>query len=168
MTNKDQIIKWLNIFLLVINISAFTSFLLMNNHKSIEHDDRFSTDEFLRSELDLTDEQFTKISSLNSNIFRSYQALLDKKCELNFELITELSDDMPNEEVLDSLTKKIGHMDELIKKQTVKHFQNVRSICNNEQKELLEQLLKDMMEAGNQCKYCNKIKCSRRDQLEKK
>lgn len=168
MSKKQRILSWLNIFLLVINISAFITFLLMNNAEKTKHDDRFSSDEFLKTELGLSEEQYHAISAQNNNVFRVYQAFLDMKCELNFRLIEELSSEHPSEAVMDSLANRIGLIDGKIKKQTVIHFKNIRSICNDEQKVLLNQLLKNMLDAGEQCKYCNKINCSRRDQLNKK
>ncbi|MFY9152027.1 MAG: hypothetical protein WAO52_08435 [Prolixibacteraceae bacterium] len=168
MSKKQRILIWLNIFLLVINISAFVTFLLMNNAGESEHDDRFSSDEFLKTELGLSEEQYRAVSEQNNNVFRAYQVFLDMKCELNFKLIEELSSKHPSDSVMNSLSTRIGIMDGNIKRQTVKHFKNIRSICNDEQKILLDQLLKDMLDAGEQCKYCNKINCSRRDQLEEK
>ncbi len=168
MTKQHRIIKWLNIFLLIINLSAFITFLLMNRQESPDHDEKFSSDEFLRTELGLTPEQFRKISVLNNDVFRLYQVFLDKKCELNFELIDELSSEKPSDAKMDSLAARIGQLDAALKKQTVRHFNNVKSVCNSEQRVLLDQLLKKMLDAGDQCKYCNKIDCARRDRLSKK
>lgn len=166
--NKQQlIIKWLNIFLLIINISAFLTFLLMNRQDNIANKRRFSSDEFLQTELGLSDDQFKKVSALNNDVFRLYQVYLDKKCELNFELIDELSSEAPSDEKMDSLSTRIGQVDASLKKQTVRHFKNVKSVCSPEQQLVLNQLLKGMLDAGDQCKYCNKIDCARRDQLRK-
>ena len=167
MTKQERIIKWLNIFLLIINISAFVTFLMMNRQSNDEHVQRFSSDEFLRTELGLTPEQFRKVSSLNNDVFRLYQVYLDKKCEMNFELVDELAAEKPSDQKMDSLATRIGQLDAAIKKQTVRHFKNVKSVCNEEQKILLDNLLKEMLDAGEQCKICNKVDCSRRDQLKK-
>lgn len=168
MTKQDRIIKWLNIFLLIINISAFVTFLLMNRQGSSEHNQKFSSDEFLRTELGLTPEQFRKVSALNNDVFRLYQVYLDKKCEMNFELVDELSSENPSDQKMDSLCTRIGQLDAALKKQTVRHFKNVKSACTEEQKVLLDQLLKEMLDAGDQCKICNKIDCARRDRLKQK
>jgi hypothetical protein len=168
MTRKQRIIAWLNIFLLIINISAFIAFLWMNSGGKTERDNRYSSDEFIKGELHLTDQQFAKVSDLNAPVFRAFQALLDRKCELNFKLIDELASPEPSKIVLDSISDKIGRIDAAMKKQTVRHFRNIKSVCNDQQKELLDQLLKDMLEAGSQCKYCNKIDCARRDKLSSK
>ncbi|HWS01007.1 MAG TPA: hypothetical protein VN249_10355 [Prolixibacteraceae bacterium] len=165
MSRKQLILKWLNIFLLIINISAFVSFLLMNRQNGSERDQKFSSDQFLQTELGLTPEQFRKVSELNIDVFRLYQVFLDKKCELNFQLVDELASEKPADAKMDSLSTRIGQLDAALKKQTVRHFKNVKSVCTEEQKILLDQLLKEMLDAGEQCKFCNKIDCARRDRL---
>jgi hypothetical protein len=167
MTKHQQIFKWLNIFLLIINVSAFVTLLLMNRQSSPSRDNRFSSDQFLQTELQLTPEQFKKVSALNTDVFRLYQVFLDKKCELNFELVDELASEKPSDEKMDSLTNRIGQLDAALKKQTVRHFKNVKSVCTDEQRKMLDELLKEMLDAGGQCKICNKIDCARRDRLVK-
>jgi hypothetical protein len=165
MKNKQNIIKWLNVFLLVINISAFAAFLFMNRSQETGITDQYSSDEFLRDRLKLTDAQYEKIIEMDEEVFRNYQLLIDIECESNFDLIKQLSSENSSNEEIKKILDKIGKYHALVKRQTVKHFENIKSICNDEQKQLLDKLLIEMMEAGNQCQYCNKTNCSRRNQL---
>ena len=165
-TKKQRIIKWLNIFLLVINISAFGTILLMNNKINLtetDSDNYFKSDVFLKEELNLNDEQYKKLVKLDNRVFRAYQVLLDMQCETNFGLLAELSQDNPSRKKMDSIATKIGKHHANIKRQTIKHFMNLRSICTEDQSELLNQLIKDMMNLEEQCKFCNKILCTRRE-----
>ena len=163
---RHRITKWLNIFLLVINISAFTTILVMNKVPASDViDDKFSSDEFLKKELNLTEEQYQTINALDAKIFRVYQSLLDLQCETHFQLLDELLCEQPSPERLDSIATKIGRLHTGLKRQTIKHFTNIRSICDEDQIVLLDQLLIDMMEMDEQCRYCNKRECDRRDQL---
>ncbi|WP_346857473.1 hypothetical protein [uncultured Draconibacterium sp.] len=168
MEKKQQTIKWLNIFLLIINISAFATFLYMNQTQKSETSDAFNSDEYLKEVLQLTDKQFEEIMELDQKVFRNYQVLIDIQCETNFELVKELSSENPSEDELKRLTDKIGKYHTAVKRQTVTHFQNIKSVCDEDQKLLLDKLLLEMMEAGDQCEYCNKASCSRRNQLDKK
>jgi hypothetical protein len=140
----------------------------MNRPSEPKHDERFSSDQFLKTELNLNPAQYAKINSLNNNVFRIYQVFLDKKCELNFDLIDELSSANPSQAKMDSLAERIGKLDANLKKQSVQHFKNIKSVCNDDQKIMLDRLMKEMLDAGDQCKYCNKIDCARRERLEKK
>lgn len=167
MNKKQRITTWLNIFLLVINISAFGTLLFMNDKDSNnqQENDYYKSDLFLKDALDLSDEQYAKISSMDHRVFRHYQNILDMQCESNFKLMEELSSDNPNKHTMDSIAIKIGSLHAGLKRQTVKHFMNIRSICNDEQSLLLEQLIKDMMKLDDQCKDCNKEFCTRRETL---
>jgi hypothetical protein len=168
MKSKQNTIKWLNIFLLVINISAFIAFLFMNQSQAVVELDQYSSDEFLRERLKLTNEQFEKIIEMDGAVFRTYQVWIDIECEANFELIRHLSSENSSKEELKKILNKIGQAHSSVKRQTVKHFQNIKSICTEEQKLLLDNLLLEMMEMGDQCQYCNKANCSRRNALENK
>lgn len=168
MESKGKAIKWLNIFLLVINISAFATFLFMNSKQETDFDDQYSSDEFLRDQLQLTNAQYEQVLEMDQKVFRNYQLLLDIECELNFDLIKALSSEDASEQEINEIVEKIGRYHGLVKKQTVKHFQNIKSICTDDQKELLEVLLLEMMEVGDQCQHCNKENCSRRQQINSK
>lgn len=166
---RHRITGWLNIFLLVINISAITTILLMGGSAPADDlsRDQFSSDEFLRDELNLTNEQYKEISELDAKIFRVYQSIIDMQCELQFKLLRELSQETPDPVIMDSLAVNIGRMHTGIKRQTIKHFMNIKTIVDDEQEQLLDQILIDMMEMNKQCTFCNKADCDRRDQLSK-
>lgn len=168
MDKKQRIINWLSIFLLVINVSAFATLLFMNN-KTTKSDlgatDYYKSDLFLKEALNLTDEQYDEVSTMDHRIFRVYQNILDLQCESNFKLMAQLSSKNPDQHIMDSIAKRIGSLHAGLKRQTIKHFMNIRSICTDEQSVLLEDLIKDMMELENQCKLCNKKECSRRESL---
>jgi hypothetical protein len=169
MTKQQRIFSWLNVFLFIINISAFITILLMNNRNvsSKNESSQYRSDDFLRKELKLSEEQFRTLSKLDGDVFRNYQLLLDKQCEFNFSMLEELSLDNPSKENLDSIANRIGTYQTLLKKQTARHFINVRSVCNDDQVILLENLLQSMMELGDQCATCNKRDCERRDRINK-
>ncbi len=168
MNKKQRIINWLNIFLLVINITAFVTVLIMNDKsdttKTISNN-YFKSDSFLKDKLQLSDEQFIEIQNLDKKVFKSYQILLDAQCEDNFCLLNELSKDMPDQHKMDSIAKKIGKYHTNLKRVTIKHFMDLRRVCTDDQSDLLDQLIQDMMELDDQCKYCNKETCSRRESL---
>lgn len=164
--DKQRIAKWLNIFLLIINVSALVTFLAMNRSSDSKAvTEQFSSDEFLRKELKLSDEQFAAISELDAKVFRVYQSIIDLQCEEQFKLLNELSQENPSKEKMDSLAVNIGRLHTGIKRQTVKHFMNIRTIVDDDQEVLLDKLLIEMMEMNKQCQFCNKTDCDRRDRL---
>ena len=105
------------------------------------------------------------MSVIDNEVLRIYQSLLDMECAYNFKLVEEMTSDHPSKAKMDSIAVSIGKYRTGLKRQTIRHFENIKSICTDEQKIKLNELLKEMMELGNQCSYCNKKECSRRDQL---
>ena len=68
MESKGKTVKWLNIFLLVINISAFATFLFMNSKQETDFDDQYSSDEFLRDQLQLTNAQYEQVLEMDQKV----------------------------------------------------------------------------------------------------
>lgn len=167
MNKQQRTLKWLNIFLLIINLSAFATLLFMNSGASSEvgQGSKVRSDQFLKQELNLSDEQFQTLVKLDGDVNRSYQLLLDKQCEFNFEMLEELSSANPSKITLDSIANRYGKYQTLLKRQTIRHFMNVRSVCNDEQILLLDNLLQSMMELDEKCAECNKLNCERRDRI---
>jgi hypothetical protein len=128
---------------------------------------KFRSDEFLRTELNLDEEQLAILTKLDGDVIRSYQLLLDKQCEFNFAILEELTSPNPSKTEMDSIANRIGTYQSLLKKQTIKHFRNIKSICNDDQLHLLDNLLQNMMGLGDQCATCNKRDCARRDRITK-
>jgi hypothetical protein len=165
MKKHQRIIGWLNIFLLLINVTAFATILYLNNNSSESPNDKYISDHFLKEELKLTEDQYENLSMLDEKIFRSYQILLDLKCEATFGLIDEMSKDNPSKQAVDSILTKIGRLESSIKRQTANHFTNIKSIVTEDQQILLDKLFQNMLEMNNQCSLCNKKKCARRNKL---
>lgn len=159
--------KWLNIFLLIINLSAFATLLFMNSGAAsvVSQGSQVRSDQFLKQELNLSDDQFHTLVKLDGDVNRSYQLLLDKQCEFNFEMLEELSSVNPSRSKLDSIADRYGRYQTLLKRQTIRHFMNVRSVCSDEQILLLDNLLQSMMELDEKCAECNKLNCERRDRI---
>lgn len=165
---RQRIMRWLNIFLLIINVSAVATIMLMSStDPELDGSAQFSSDEFLREQLNLTDEQYREISEMDAKIFRVYQSIIDMQCEAQFKLLGELSREQPDREYMDSLVMNIGRLQSGLKRQTIKHFTNIRSVVDDDQELLLDQLLIDMMQMNKQCQFCNKTDCDRRNQLSK-
>lgn len=171
--NKKKInrsLKWLNILLLVINVSAITAFLVRTGGS--ETTDRSGTSselaslQFLKTELSLSDEQYQEAVILNERTFRTYHLLVDLICEANVGMLEELSRDDCNQHALDSIARKVGNLNTSLKRETIRHFLNIRSICNEEQAAKLTLLFKEMMQLEEQCELCNKKECPRKVRIE--
>lgn len=171
--NKKKInrsLKWLNILLLVINVSAISAFLVRTGGGKAEDKTETSSEiaslEFLKAELLLSDEQYQQAVILNERTFRTYHLLVDLICEANVGMLEELSKEDNDQHALDSIAKKVGNLNTSLKRETIRHFQNIRSICDEEQAVKLTLLFKEMMQLEEQCEICNKKECPRKVRIE--
>lgn len=163
----NRSVRWLNYLLLIINLTALCTLIFFRPHHEPETENLQVTSlEFLREELGLTDEQYQEVVRLDESTYRTYHLIIDLLCEANIELLEELTKETPDQEVLDRLTKKIGNLNTSLKKATIRHFDHIRSICNEEQKARLIGIFKEIMQLEEQCDICNRKECPRKIRLE--
>ncbi|HDJ34479.1 MAG TPA: periplasmic heavy metal sensor [Bacteroidetes bacterium] len=163
----NRSIRWLNYLLLIINLTALCTLIFFRPHHEPDRENLQVTSlEFLREELGLTGEQYQEVVRLDETTYRTYHLIIDLLCEANIELLEELAKETPDQEVLDRLTRKIGNLNTSLKKATIRHFDHIRSICNEEQKARLIGIFKEIMQLEEQCEICNRKECPRKTRLE--
>lgn len=163
---SGQLIRFLNIGFLIINISAFITILLMGQKPlpSLENRDIRSVS-FLQEKLLLTREQNQEVLKMSESIFRRYNRTLDLICQNNVSLLEEMAKQEPDQEQLRRLTARIGRMHMNLKNLTVEYFDNVRSICTQEQNARLASLFAQMMQLDLQCQSCSHTECPQKQRL---
>ncbi|MCF8303492.1 MAG: periplasmic heavy metal sensor [Bacteroidales bacterium] len=153
--NKQRLLIWALIILVVINIGAIGTIIYQNyrfnqqfapppmDREKFDRDDEH--DFFFKRELDLDKEQlqqfrehkkefFDKVNELRSDIYAQRQ-----------EMIRELSKDEPNKERLSELTEEIGRLHSQKKKITINHFMELKELVNPEQRRRLNRMIKEMI-----------------------
>jgi len=163
----NRTLIWLNFILLIVVSSAFAAYFIVSRPDNSAGSDGKGVNsmEMIRSELDLTTEQYQKVLVQNDRTFRLYNLVLDMMCENNVALLEELSKPEVNAIALDSLARKYGVLSSSLRKHTIDYFVNVKNICTPEQQKRLTEIFKEMMEMDKQCATCNKKDCPRKERL---
>jgi Spy/CpxP family protein refolding chaperone len=98
----------------------------------------------MAKELHLNDHQRKKLYELIDEHRKESRAMKDKIRTAKNELFDLAKDSIADENkkrlAIDKTSKYIGQLDSL----TLNHFQKIRSICNDDQKKLFDELLKKM------------------------
>jgi len=163
----NRAIRWFNYLLLIINLSALLTLVFFKSAGGTGESQQAVTSlEFLRDELGLTNEQYQVVIKIDEKTFRTYHLVVDLLCEANIELLEEMSKEMPDQGELDRLARRIGNLNTTLKKETIKHFEHIRSICDEEQKARLTALFKEIMQLEEQCELCNRKECPRKERLD--
>ena len=163
----NRILLWLNLVLLIVIGSAIGTFIIMGASRSPKASDPgvINSMDMLKSELNLTNDQYAKVLLENDHTLRAYNIVLDLMCETNVAMIEELARTESDPLVLDSLAKKIGTLNTSLRRQTSNYFIHLKSICTIEQQQKLTLIFKDMMQLEQQCETCNKKDCPRKERI---
>ena len=84
---------------------------------------------------------FSEIESLYRNKMHDYMQQLDS---IDLALLDELKKENPNILKLDSLAAEAGRIQTRLKKTTAHHFLAIKKLCNPEQKERFNKIIKDL------------------------
>jgi len=134
----NKILFWFFIILMIINIITLVIFWIGKMNKGP------IPKSIMAKELHLNDQQRKQLYELIDEHRKESRALKDKirtaKNEL-FDLAKySIEDENKKRLAIDKTSKYIGQLDSL----TLNHFQKIRSICNDDQKKLFDELLKKM------------------------
>jgi len=169
MKSINRTVSKINIILLIANISVLIAvqFFFPGNttNENVSHNLNYQmeTNHFLKEELDFTDAQYQKYLEMNQQVTEHYQGISEVMCKNHNKYLMELSKPNPSLKAIDSLSRVIGYVHVGLKKYTARHFLNIKSICNPEQEEKLENLIKDMLNIGA-CSQCEKDSCKHREE----
>ena len=134
----NKILFWIFIILMIINIITLVIFWIGKINKAP------IPKSIMAKELHLNDQQRKQLYALIDEHRKESRALKDKIRTAKNELFDLAKDSIANENkkriAIDKTSKYIGQLDSL----TLNHFQKIRSICNDDQKKLFDELLKKM------------------------
>ncbi len=153
--SRYNILFWLIIILLIINISAITTIFFgisVRDKKDFRsyppkieyrrhHEGRF----FDRS-LNLTEEQRQHFRKAKHKFYSEAKKIAVQMHKKRVEFINELASDEPDTLKLQEIAKEIGSLHIKLKYQTYKHYLDMKSICTKEQEEKLIKIFKSMLD----------------------
>ena len=100
--NKKYLIYWVNIILLMLNTALLVFFCFTPEKTIYKNEDSTISNEFLRKELDFTDEQYKLINELDSIVLRRHQTVLKLLCQRRYQMLNELAKPNPSLEELNT------------------------------------------------------------------
>ena len=151
---KKGIWPWLIIALLVLNLGAMVTIIFKMSPVSYEKNEVWSQrskrsytgrESGLTKHLDMSDIQRERFDSIRQ-VQRKKNAIFINEMEvLKKELIKELSSSNPDTVVLRKLSVRFGKKHSEQKYLTFKHFIDIKSICSEDQKNILNMDIRRMI-----------------------
>ena len=100
---------------------------------------------FLEKELGLTNKQAEQFKELREQHFAQSHAIRNEIHLLKKEITDELFNPAPNTEKVEKLAKEIGAKEGELEKLLFRHFQDLMSVCQQEQREKFKSLIHDLL-----------------------
>jgi len=143
---KNRLILWVLIILVVINISALISFFLFTRTQapaaccSPEEQQCVS----FRDELNLSAKQNIQVSAINKAYTESAEPIAAAIKEARAAILTELEKEIPDTLYLDTLTNQLALLQMKIQKENIKQYGALKRVCTPEQVQRLSTLYRDL------------------------
>ncbi|MCX6241534.1 MAG: hypothetical protein NTX43_07015 [Bacteroidetes bacterium] len=134
--NKYRVVFWIMILMIVVNISAFTSFFFYYRANKTMVSDSAScsgTCRFLNEQLALNPGQADKVSAVNKQFRERTQSVVADIKNTRTALLDELALNEPDTLKLNQYTEHIGELQKKLQRAAVLQFQQLKEICTPDQ-----------------------------------
>lgn len=148
---KKNILIWVLIVLLVINIAAITTIILGTFRPDWPGRDGMPGDgpkRFLKERLNLSEEQQKIFDTYHFKFRKQMKGRRDSMRYYRDAILEELSKDDPDTTILFQLSDGYGDLHKSLKRYTIQHFIGMKEFCNPEQRRELNRILKRILNEG--------------------
>jgi len=148
--NKTKILIWIIVVLVVLNLVAVISGIIFSaerrNTNTIRTDIPYNQRaDFFRGELGLTPDQRKSFMNFNRDFNQKARGITEKMNSLRVRMIDQMAAPDPDRVQLDSICIGIGQLHTELKRATVDYYLQMKSVCDNKQQGLLNQLFERMI-----------------------
>jgi len=144
--NHNRTVFWILIFLVLINISVFTTYLVYMRKPSNETmpASGFKHGVALKQELSLTPDQSIKVNEINAIYQASSEPIVAAIKEKKADLLEELSEDNTDTSLVDKLADDLVTEQKKLQMANIKQFLDLKNVCTPEQTKKLSQIYSEL------------------------
>jgi Spy/CpxP family protein refolding chaperone len=139
---KNRLIFWLLIFLVIINLTALITFMVIySTHKSFQvQQSQGKPGMIFRQELSLTPSQSAEVDSLMAVYRKSTDPVREHIRDYRVQLLDELAKDHPDTTVMNGCIAEITVLQKQMQKASVNQYLALKGLCSPEQCQRLSEL----------------------------
>ncbi|MEA1887620.1 MAG: hypothetical protein U9N72_10480 [Bacteroidota bacterium] len=151
--NKISVYVIIIIFLLVTNVATIITTISLNKRNQGEaepaavielpRDRRIG---FFHNQIGLREEQRTAFNNYNRQYNMKAGQLLGEMNQLRRQMVDEMASENPDTSLLNNIASEFGSLHKEMKKLTMEYYFNLKSISNEDQKERLHFMFRDMLD----------------------
>ena len=160
-TTTYRTLIWVIVILVATNLSMGITFLFhkQQDWKAAKQAQETAIEvpteqrtKFFREQLNLTPEQVNQFRELNRNYNRSARDITMQLDDLRAEMVDEMANTEPNQQLLDTITMNIGALHTQLKKNTIDYYMGMKAVCDDNQKIKLNEIFKSMLKQNEDVK----------------
>ena len=151
---KNRFIFWILIFLVIINLTALITFLVLYKHEPAMSGQQQCKNSGMafKEELSLSAVQSEKVAVIMSEYRKSTGPLTDSIRNYRSLLLEELAKTSPDSNLLDNYTEKISLLQKQMQKASIHQYLSLKGISNPEQCRRLSALYYELYGCPGNCK----------------
>ena len=151
---KNRFIFWILIFLVIINLTALVTFLVLYSHRPAVADQQQCRNSgmALQEELSLSAVQAEKVEVIMSEYRKSTGPLTDSIRNYRSLLLDELAKANPDSTMLDYYTEHISLLQKQMQKASIHQYLSLKAISNPDQCKRLSALYFELYGCQENCK----------------
>jgi Spy/CpxP family protein refolding chaperone len=131
--NKNRLVFWLLLFLVVINISALVTFILFYSGQKKQQSENTGARSFqvFQKELSLTPIQSGKVCSINAQYRTVSEPISSALKAKRSELLEELSMEKPDTLLLKKYAEEIGNLQKELQIVSIRQYLDLKEVCDS-------------------------------------
>jgi hypothetical protein len=152
--SRNSFIFWLLIFLVVVNISAFITFIVFfsGNSRAAGTGKNETTGVAFRKELLLSPSQSEKVNVILADYRKATEPVTSGIRDYRTQILEELAKENPDTELLNRCGDQICLLQKQMQKASVSQYMALKEICTPEQCQRLSALYFELYGCQGQCK----------------
>jgi hypothetical protein len=134
--NKYRVVFWIMIVMILVNISAFTTYFFYYRANRAVIADTVScsgTCRFLNEQLGLSPGQSGKVSEINRKFREQTEPLVAEIKNTRAAMLNELASGTPDTGKINKFAEKIGELQKTLQRAAIVQFQQLKQVCTPEQ-----------------------------------
>ncbi len=144
--NKNRILFWLLIFLVIVNIAALATYFFVpaQQMKPGCRSNSATPDCILDAHLDLSGEQTVLVDSINARYQSASRPISMQIKDLRAAILDELEAENPDTAMINGITEEISALQRQLQRENIAHYLELKKVIDPDQALRLSNLYREM------------------------
>ena len=146
---KNKMLFWCVIILVILNVVTLSSFWMGKSGPAMQKRPGGQRDgqKIMTEKLQLSDQQAQEFEQIRNEHFMRTRRLQDDMHKIRLDMLDETFELEPDDLQIEKLLSELGEMQNQFEKNLFQHFQELKDACNEQQREQLQLMLRNLIDS---------------------